>query len=567
MLPSKALYGDDKKATTSINNDNNEPPPPSYSESVGLGSAHSANSPYSSSPYVSGYHQRIPTAPPASLLLPPTDQQVTSPSISPSSPQPYNTAYGSISTNNIPDANDYNDSHTNRPYEQQPLISPSVSSRSPFLTSWKAIKDSCHVRCMNRKRIKKSLCLLVIILIYLIFAFINYCFKRSRGSTRVIMTSPYPLSPSHLEFLAHDKDLSKMPASSLTSLSLNFMTNAGEVHIVATDEPVSWISFSYQHQNGWSTSQGGGGGDPSTLKAIFTVHNATSLSVVVDENTKHGLVVVLHMSKHDRHDAAIMVEAQSMNIFMVGEDPVDMIEDLSIVLSGSRPGLVLPAGNQGWRGKHLRIKLQGNNGAWTLPRMEASGTIDLELTGMAGGDLSVAGPIKAGDAIKLKAKNGRITMANNAGSLEADVIELTTINSHLDASRLRPRRQCILRSTNGAIDATFLPAANQDLDVLDVQSINAAIHINSKVLSKRTLITSNLGSITMHEPLTFDGIFDVQSSLSGTTVQDMESNKIKFDVINKSIKQGRRGKGTRDHQVIIQSFAGSARLVFDQTQF
>ncbi|ORZ05453.1 hypothetical protein BCR42DRAFT_428327 [Absidia repens] len=570
MLPSKSLYGNDKKPPSNNDNENieNHPPPPPYSE-------------YSSSGYGSGYHERTPTAPPASLLRAPEDGPSHYPMPTPHTNPAYPT-YGAVdaSARHVPDADDYTDNNAapnSIQQQQQPLLPPSPTPQAsqrlqtmykkPFKIICNWYRKNYYINYIKTHWTKKGILLAFVSLFFLIaIAARDDDGIRSpptdrRHPTKVVMTSPYPLSPFHKTYANNDtKEMTDLPRSTLSTLAVDFTSHTGELHLVPTDDPVSWLSF--------SSSEGYTIGPPSNsflLDTDFTVPNASSLQVVIHRSPSQGrLIAVLHVSPNDRQHARLKIKVDTMMVYAITKDPADMIQDLDVTLKGVWLQLRLPEG-RGWKGKNLRVKLEGNNGSFGVSRLEASGTIALELTGMAGGDLILQEAIVA-KTIKLTSRNGSIVMTNKPGAtMTADTIELTTTNSKILVPSIQARHACTLRTKNGNIDVTLqhsTPA--MDLDRLDVQSENSAIHVTTKMLIKRSSITSNLGSITMHATQAFDGLFDIQSSLSKADIEDSQPEQIKLDVDGKSIKQGRRGRGTREHQIKLFSYAGSSRLVFNQ---
>ncbi|CAO3593545.1 unnamed protein product [Absidia cylindrospora] len=551
MLPSKALYGNDKKPPSDNDNDNIEshPPPPPYSE-------------YSSSGYGSGYHERTPTAPPASLLTAPENTpshySMPTPHTNPAYP-----TYGAVdaSARHVPDADDYTDNNT-APNSPSPAPQACQIYKRPFKIICDWYRKNYYVNYVKTHWTKKGILLGFVSLLFLVVIAANSNNDDIRSPptdprlpTKVIMTSPYPLSPSHHAYAMNDtKEMTDLPTSTLTTLAVDFTSHRGELHLVPTDDPVSWLSFS---------SSGGGHIGPFSLDADFTLRNATTTLHVVIHNrspTNGRLIAVLHVSPTDRQHARLIIKVDTMMVYAITEEPADMIQDIDLTLQGLGLQLTLPDG-LGWKGKNMRVKLEGNNGSFGVSRLEASGTIALELTGMAGGDLILQESIAA-KKIKLTSRNGSIVMTKPGTTMTADTIDLSTTNSKILVSSIQARHACLLRTKNGNIDVTLQNTAM--LDRLDVQSENSAIHITTKMLIKRSSIISNLGSITMHATQAFDGLFDIQSSLSKAYIEDSQSGKIKLDVDGKSIKQGRRGSGTREHQIKLFSYAGSSRLVFNQ---
>ncbi|KAI8329134.1 hypothetical protein BC941DRAFT_211751 [Chlamydoabsidia padenii] len=491
MLPSKVLYGKgDKKPSPDNNPMNQDPPPPPYSE-------HSNSSIYSGY-NGGGYHERTPTAPPATLLDNHDDDEAMVSSSSTSFPfnpgYPIHNSYGAVSppVRQAPDVDDYTNAPlSNNLSEQQhsPLSSTPLTTCSPtklekMLSSWR-----------KNWRAKWTLYLIIIVLIlYILLISVNNSNSDGENGdistprlpgkktirSKVMMTSPYPLSPSYMEYTGDN--LGSLPKSELTSLQMDFSTHSGEIHIVSTEDPVSWLSFTLTNHKPIDIND--------TLETTFIQPaDNMSLKVVIDSNNE-PIVCVLHISRHDRQQGKLVIQVGDMSINMISQDPDEMIQDIELIITTG--SLTLPFNF--WRGRSMRIQTKGDK-PLVLPRLEASDTIELSVEYM----LQLDQPISANRLIKVKTANGSIVSGT---IMQADRIDLATVNSKLAVARLLPRHSCLLQSVNGQIEATiddddddFISAVGN----LTIRTENSAIHLTS--LSphiKSTSLASNLGSITMH---------------------------------------------------------------------
>lgn len=483
------------------------PPPPPYSEH---------------NPSYSGYsdHERTPTAPPASLIHDSGDfdaSSSTAPTFYPMpSPSGHHTNYGAVPTRYVPDVDEpiRNIPFIGNPPPQQqsqPLLSPPSSPLSALIqTSGEGFQKTLgnFFQDAKKKWRKKWTLYLIGIFVLVLFSSLILCegdydapppFIPGKVQSTVMMTSPYPLSPFHTDYSDPD-DLAHLPPSQLTTLRIDFSTHSGELHIVSTEDPVSWLSFSTQKR-----LPIGDGGHQFQLESTFTrsLDNKTLDVMIKNDHTSGQLVSILYMSRHDRQQGRLVVEVGDQGVYLVSQDPDVMVQDIDLTLKGSTEGVKLPSSSNSsyWKGRNLRLKLlQGSTDSLVVPRLEASDTIELDVSGVAGGDIHLDQSIKAGRLIKLRTRNGSIVMSPSA-IMQAESIDLATTNSKLAVAGLQPTKTCSLQTVNGHIEATLL--ANDDkntrLELLKAHTENAAIHLT--VLSpqiKQTSLVSNLGSITMH---------------------------------------------------------------------
>jgi hypothetical protein len=450
---------------------------------------------------------------------------------SPSSPASsgHHNNYGAVPARYVPDADEH--IHTgytpfigNPPQQQQqqqsqPLLSPPsspLSSPPPLLqTSWNGLvktlgnwkKESNHFFHDTKKKwCKKWTLYLIGIFVLVLFSSLILCedddddappFVPGKVQSTVILTSPYPLTPFHTDYNNPD-DLAHLPVSELTTLRIDFTTHSGELHIVSTEHPVTWLSFSTQKR-----LPIGDGGHRFELDSTFTqsLDNKTLDVMIKNDHTSGQIVSILHVSRHDRQKGQLVVEVGDQAVYLVSQNPDAMVQDIDLTLKGSTEGVKFPSSSSGyWKGRSLRLKLlQGSTNSFVVPRLEASDTIELDVSGVAGGDIHLDQSIKAGRLIKLRTRNGSIVMSPPA-VMQAESIDLATTNSKLAVAGLQPTKSCSLRSVNGHIEATLLAKdADTRLELLKAHTENAAIHLT--VLSsqiKQTSLVSNLGSITMH---------------------------------------------------------------------
>ncbi|ORX44440.1 hypothetical protein DM01DRAFT_1182284 [Hesseltinella vesiculosa] len=506
MLPSKALKNDQKQLPRDTVDE--QDPPPSYADTVSSSSGHYNYNTYPDSVHV--YHGRTPTAPPEALVSFPHDSSSHEhqPRLDPPPPSNPNFYGATARYPNVADvgidslAGTLPSTSTRRIQSQQQTGEESecqalLNQQQPSstLSSSLVARALLLLKMRTDSLRRKGVCfwLFVVIIGLVLLGAIMYqtesdhSMKRPRLPTprRISLSSPYPLLPTYDHYVP-GQDFEELPASKLLHLGFDFTSHRGQVHLVSTTGHVSWVSFQRQGRR-----------KDTTLVVGHLSLNETDAQFFFYDDEKSSwydtLIVVIHLCDHDRVNSLISVAVDSMPLFIVETRIDKMVQDIKFVArSATSDGIV--GGRMGWHGRRLMVKVIGANQDMISGLLNATDSISLEITDIPGGKLETTKAVIAGNLIKIKSKNGQISMG---ALVQADRIELETLNSHIIAANIMARKSCSLQTVNGKIDAYF-PTLEKESDILNVSTENAEIHIRTPQLFKQTFVSSTTGSVTVH---------------------------------------------------------------------
>ncbi|KAI9305211.1 hypothetical protein BJ944DRAFT_265596 [Cunninghamella echinulata] len=359
--------------------------------------------------------------------------------------------------------------------------------------------------------------------------------------------NPHPLTV----FYNSTKPISNYPPSQLSSLSLDFDIFTGSVYVISTDEPISWLSYVTKEQQNENYR--------AKISTINDKDGTQSLAIHFDGSSSSSykdLIFVLHLCQHDQTYTKLKLTSNSMKI----EVNVNQ-QNLNLHWKGDLPKFPLMTA---WQGKDLSIQYYTSLSQLIIPPLTASESIRIESNSSIS-SLKIDQPIVAKDTIALSTGSGAIEIY--AFQFEADTIQLSTGKGSIRSPIITPRKKCYIKSTTGQITATLQPLVTDiyknGINDLHVTTKTGSIRLNVLTLIKNSYIETSTGSSTIHFSRSFNGVFNLQSVIGDTKVEDIDS-QIEWDIKSDNYKVGRRGKSPSGNEIILKSYSGNNRLIFDQ---